>query len=154
VNVEKAIVVDTNLLVLFLVGTTDPSYIEKHLRLYPTYNARHFELLRWRLTSAPKIICTAHILTEASNLARQIAEPMRSEIMATFKRFIELADERHVRSSQASEQPFFLRLGLTDAAILSLNQDQVQVLTVDHDLHIASLDRGFDCINLTPYLFE
>ena len=151
---EKAVVIDTNLLILFLVGATDPEYIRKHRRLYPTYNVQHFELVRSRLLLAPKLICTAHILTEASNLARQIANPMRSEIMATFKRFIDLAEERQVPGVQAADEPFFFRLGLTDAAILSLDPAGVQVLTVDHDFHIAALEKGFEVDNLTSYLFE
>ena len=151
---EKAIVIDTNLLVLYLVGATDLEYIGKHRRLYPTYSAKHFGLVRSRLLRASKLICTTHVLTEASNLARQIANPMRSEITATLKRFIDLAEERQVPGIQATEEPFFLRLGLTDAAILSLDPAGVQVLTVDHDLHIAALEKGFDVHNLTPYLFE
>jgi hypothetical protein len=150
----KAVVIDTNLLLLLLVGATSHEYISKHRRLYPIYNTRHFELIQRLLSSWPKVICTAHILTEASNLARQTADPMRSEIMATFKRFINLADERQVPGAEAAEQPSFFRLGLTDAAILSLDPAEVQVLTVDHDLHIASLEKGFDIQNLTAFLFE
>jgi hypothetical protein len=93
-------------------------------------------------------------LTEASNLLRQVRDPMRSEIMATFKRLIDSADERQVQGARAAAQPLFVRLGLTDAAILSLDPTEVQVLTVDHDLHIASLEMGFDARNLTAYLLE
>ena len=151
---SKAVVVDTNLLLLILVGSTNPEYIKKHRRLYPVYNARHFDLILGLLVRAPKVICTAHILTEASNLARQIPDPMRSEIMATFKRFIDLAEERQVKGAQATEQPSFLRLGLTDAAILSLDPIDIQVLTVDHHLHLAAIEKGFDVQNLSPYLYE
>ena len=150
----KAVVIDTNILVLLLVGATDRRYIRKHRRLYPVYNERHFVFVEKLLASAPKVICTAHILAEASNLARQIGDPMRTEVMATFKRFISLAEERQVQGAEAAEEPSFLRLGLTDAAILSLDPAEVQVLTVDHDLHIAALEKGFDVRNLSPYLFE
>lgn len=151
---KKAVVVDTQLLVLLIVGLADRAFIRRHKRLAPVYAEAHFEALRAMLASAPRLVCTAHVLTETSNLLRQIADPMRSEIMATFKQFIDLTDERHVPGARAAEDPFFVRLGLTDVAILSLDPKEVQVLTVDHDLYRASLERGFDARNLTPYFFE
>jgi hypothetical protein len=151
--VRKAVLIDTQLLVLLIVGLTNPAFIRRHKRVAP-YNERHFSLLKGMLAQASKLVCTAHVLTETSNLLRQIADPMRSQIMATFKGFIEAAEEQNVRGALAAAQPFFVRLGLTDAAILSLDPTEVQVLTVDHDLHIASLEKGFDTQNLTAFLFE
>ena len=151
---RKSILIDTQLLVLLVVRLTNPDFISRRKRLTPVYNQTHLLALQSILSRARKLICTAHVLAEASNLLRQIADPMRSEIMATFKRFIDSADERHVQGSRAAEQPSFIRLGLTDAAILSLDPIEVEILTVDHGLHIASLDKGFDARNLTAYLLE
>ena len=151
---KKAAVIDTQLLVLLIVGLADRAFIRRHRRLAPVYAEAQFDALCGMLASAPSLVCTAHVLTETSNLLRQIADPMRSQIMAAFKRFIDSADERHVQGARAAEHPLFVRLGLTDAAILSLDPKEVQVLTVDHDLYRASLERGFDARNLTPYFFE
>ncbi len=153
-TVKKAVVIDTCLLVLLVVGLTNRKYIEKHKNLYPVYNSKHFDLLLAIVRSAPKIICTAHILTETSNLLRQVSDPIRSEIMAVFRTLILSADERPLQAAKASESPIFIRLGLTDAAIVSLDPDEVQILTVDHDLHIASSRSGFEAINLNPYFHE
>ena len=151
---RKAVAIDTNLLVLLVVGMTDPDYIKRHRRLHPTYKSRHFDLVREILIRAPKVICTAHILAEASNLLRQIGDPMRSEIMATYRIFIQSAEEPLIPAKQASQSSSFIPLGLTDAAILSLDPTDVLLLTVDHDLHIASSERGFEVLNLTSYLYE
>lgn len=151
---RKAVLIDTQLLVLLIVGLTNPEFISRHRRLAPIYNQTQLAALQAILAGAPKLVCTAHILTETSNLLRQIGDPMRSQIMATFKRFIDLADERQVQGAHAASQPLFVRLGLTDAAVLSLDPSEVQVLTVDHDLHIATLEKGFEARNLTGYLFE
>ena len=150
----KAVAIDTNLLVLLVVGLTSSEYIRRHRRLHPTYKSRHFELVQGLLVRAPEVICTAHILAEASNLLRQIGDPMRSEIMAKYGMFIELADEPVIPAKQASRSPNFIRLGLTDAAILSLDPTDVLLLTVDHDLHIACSQRGFEVHNLVSYLYE
>jgi hypothetical protein len=74
--------------------------------------------------------------------------------MSTFKRFIDTADEGHVAGRTAAELPEFIRLGLTDSAILSLDKQEVQLLTVDHDLHTVSARMGFDVVNVTPLLLE
>jgi len=68
--------------------------------------------------------------------------------------FIESAEEPGISAKTASQSPNFIRLGLTDAAILSLDPAKMLLLTVDHDLHIAAAERGFETLNLTPYLYE
>ena len=103
-----------------------------------------------------KLVCTPHILTETSKcLLRQSGDPVRSEIMTTFKRFIDLADERRVQSAQAAELPSFVRLGLTDAAILSLDLFSAAAgadggRRMDHRI----CRKGFHAQNLTAFLFE
>ena len=42
----KAVVVDTNLLVLLVVGLANSNFIRKHRRLHPTYTVNHFDLLQ------------------------------------------------------------------------------------------------------------
>jgi hypothetical protein len=152
--VRRAIAIDTNLLVLLVVGLTNPEYIRKHKRLTPVYNARHFEWIVRCLAEAPRVICTSHILAEGSNLLRQTREPMRSEIMTTYRRFIQTAEEPIIAAREAAQSSSFIRLGLTDAAILTLDPKEIRLLTVDHDLHIACSERGFDVVNLTPFFYE
>jgi hypothetical protein len=68
--VRKTLVLDTNLLVLLAVGLTDPAFIARHRRLYPTYRKEHFDRLRDFVERAPALATTTHVLTEASNLLR------------------------------------------------------------------------------------
>ena len=150
----KTVAIDTNLLILLVVGLTSPEYIRKHRRLAPVYDSTHFELIRRLLVHAPRVLCTSHVLTEASNLLRQTGEPMRSEIMTTYRVFIQSAEEPTIPAKVAAQSPSFIRLGLTDAALLSLDPKEVRVLTVDHDLHIACSQHGFEVVNLTPQFYE
>ena len=75
----NAVILDSNLLVLLVVGTTSRSYIGKHKRLR-AYTDRDFVLLLEVLSAAQRIIVTPNTVTETSNLAGQIAEPARSRI--------------------------------------------------------------------------
>jgi hypothetical protein len=152
--VTKAIVIDTNLLLLLIVGLTSPEYIKRHRRLKHDYTSDHFHLLQNWVNQAPKILCTTHILTETSNLIRQVSDPMCSEIMTTFKEFIQSAEEPVIPAKEAARSMNFTRLGLTDAALLSLDPRAVRLLTVDHDLRVACSGRGFEVINLTPLFYE
>jgi hypothetical protein len=152
--VNKALAIDTNLLVLLVVGMTNPAYIRRHRRLTPTYNTAHFELIRSLLIQESRVVCTSHILTEASNLLRQTGEPMRSKIMTTYGAFIQSAEEPAIPAREAARSPSFIRLGLTDAALLSLDPKEVRLLTVDHDLHVACSRLGFEVLNLTPLFYE
>ena len=105
---QKAIAIDTNLLVLLIVGSeptrnTSIGIVGSRPSIGPSTST-----LSCLIDSkAPKVVCTAHILTEASNLLRQIAEPMRSQIMRTFKRFIDGADEEPIESKRATAAPRF-----------------------------------------------
>jgi len=60
---------------------------------------------------------------------------MCSEIMTTFKEFIQSAEEPAIQAKEAAQSKSFIRLGLTDAALLSLDPRTVRLLTVDHDAH-------------------
>ena len=64
----KAVVLDANLLVLFVVGIASPSYIAKHKRL-AAYTENDFALLTDLLSAAGSVIVTPNIVTETSNLA-------------------------------------------------------------------------------------
>jgi len=151
---KRVYAIDSCLLVLLIVGSTNPKYIAKHKNLYPVYNERHFETLLTFLKLTSSVVCTAHILTETSNLLRQIGDPIRTEIMDVFRTFILQSREIRVDGVIASNAPTFIRLGLTDAAIVSLDPDEIAILTVDHDLHIAASTVGFEVLNLTPYFHE
>jgi hypothetical protein len=79
---------------------------------------------------------------------------MRSQIMAIYGAFIQSAEEPAIPAKAAAQSPSFIRLGLTDAALLSLDPKDIRLLTVDHDLHIACSRRGFEVLNLTPHFYE
>ena len=150
---RKAHAVDTNLLVLLVVGRTDPEFIERHRRL-SEYKTRHYRILVDFLAKGGGIVCTPHILTETSNLLRQVKDPERSRIMATFRKFIEGAVERHRPSRDLSVHPDFPVLGLTDVAILDLDPTEHVIVTVDFDLDGAARRAGFEVCNPTSAFHE
>ncbi|MBA1195278.1 hypothetical protein G7007_20860 [Pseudomonas entomophila] len=146
---KPRVIIDTNLLVLLVVGFYSPDYISQHRNLQD-YTAEDFEDLMVLINGAELVVSTA-ILTEASNLLWQTKEPHRTRIRECLRRFIELATERALISLEVISSPYFLKLGLTDAGILSMSPDSGLVLTVDLDLHLASLELGFKSDNFNNF---
>lgn len=141
-----AVIIDTNLLVLLVTGIASKSYIGRHKRLR-AYDEADFDLLLDLIAPYSPIIVTPNTLTETSNLINQIGDPIRTHIAATFSEFLSRVDERYVESKLATTQAEFLRLGLTDCALLSGPIGPHLLLTADHDLFVAAIQRGNTAIN-------
>ena len=143
------IVLDSNLLLLFVVGLASQGYIAAHKRLQ-AYSTDDFVLLQRILSAARKVVVTPNILTETSNLAGQIAEPARTHIYRVLKALVEDAlavEEQYVESRQAVARDEFTRIGLTDSAILEITTVSHTLLTVDLDLYLAALKQGYKAEN-------
>lgn len=137
----RGIILDAQLLVLLIAGLAGPHYVRRHKRL-AAFDGRDFELLQGLLARAATVVVTPHVLAEASNLVRQIGEPARSEMTATLGRLTQGMVERHVPATSAMAGEAFLRLGLTDAALLAIDEAQLTLLTADTDLYLAASRAG------------
>jgi hypothetical protein len=128
--------VDTNLLLLLLIGSYDIALVGANgFKRIAQYTAEDYELLV-RLIKWFKItVTTPHVLTEVSNLAGQLAEqhklPCFLKFAETFKSFVEL----EVVSSSVSSQSHFPRFGLTDSVITAKAGDY---LVLTDDLRLCS----------------
>lgn len=142
---------DTNLLVLLVVGSEDRVLIEKHRRL-EHYSAEDFDILVDLLEGVDQVFVTPNTLTETSNLVRQHGEPERSRLMARLHYLIQESEEIAVASATASSNNDFARLGLTDAALLEAASADTPVLTVDLELYLTAIETGEErAVNFTQY---
>jgi hypothetical protein len=106
-----------------------------------------FILLQQILSGATEIVVTPNILTETSNLAGYIREPARGEIYLALRSFIaQVVEEKYVESKEVVARNEFVRIGLTDCAILQLPKSCI-VLTSDLDLYLTALEAGFQAEN-------
>ncbi len=129
---------DANLLVLLVVGTTDQAIVPRHRRLQ-SFDAHDYERLVGLLGNYQQVLVTPNTLTETSNLLSQHGEPQRSRFFDTLRSLIEINSEIVITSRQASANPSFHRLGLTDAALLEVVTPETPLITVDLDLYVAAL---------------
>lgn len=134
----RQVLLDTNLLLLFLVG----SYERKRIRNFKrtsTFSESDFDLLAAFLQAFSRILTTPHILTEVSNLAGSLPSHLQSSWSAHFSRnvdgFVEVFEESRTLVSSA----VFSRFGLTDAAITSLSS---RALIVTEDFRLSGFLRA------------
>jgi hypothetical protein len=142
---------DTNLLLLLVVGRAAPQWIGQHSRL-KKYSVNDFNILVEAISKGRSLLVIPHCIAEASNLLPQgILEPLRSGLYQALKMFVDNCDEEYIPSSHAATQDAYLRLGITDAAWLSALNEQTILLTDDNDLYLAASNFGHEVINFSHY---
>jgi rRNA-processing protein FCF1 len=137
----KCVVVDSNLLLLLAVGLWNPRAIGLQKRLN-NFTYDDFEILRTFLNSFDKVVTTAHVLTEVSNLANTTSGYTREAIFQQLASLIVTLDERALPSNTICTQSEFRPFGLTDAA-LSILCSEMLLITEDgrlaHHLQLKGL---------------
>lgn len=140
------LLIDTNLLLVLLIATVDPEQVPRFKRTRK-YSLTDAALLNDYAGEYEGILVTPHVLTEVSNLAGQLSEPLlgviRDQLSALVPQWIEHAEP----AADVVGDVLFRRFGLTDAAIGRAAGKAVAVLTDDLPLY-ASLSRaGVNAVN-------
>ena len=132
--------IDSNLLLLYVVGESNRDIIAKHRRLRQ-YTARDYDTLLNFLDGVDRVLVTPHTLAETSNLLAQHKEPELSRLFDQLRRLIHESKEVVVSGAAASNNRAFTRLGITDAALLEAITEKTPLLTVDFDLFYEAQQR-------------
>lgn len=140
------LLVDTNLLVLFVVGSVNCDRIENFKRTQK-YGKRDYELLLRKLSGFTHLYTLAHVMAEVSNLTdltgdeRALARQVLKEMLSTLR-------EPEMASLRAARSGTYDRLGLVDSAIATASREHgFAVLTDDLDLYLALSHEGLPAIN-------
>jgi hypothetical protein len=141
----KGALVDTNLLVLLLVGTINKQRILNFKRTQD-FTIEDFELLTRLIDWFGKIFTTPHVLSRVSDLTDLSGKELR-EIRQKLKLVVEQIEESYDESRVLVGDPIFERLGLADAAIGTVCSREILVLTADVNLQLAVQQRGWDALN-------
>jgi rRNA-processing protein FCF1 len=142
----KGILIDTNILLLWLIGSTNKARIAKFNRTQG-FVPEDYELLVDIFQTFQKVLTTPNILTEVSNLINQLGEPERSQCFSIFARDIIQLDEIYTDSHTIAATDKFTKFGLTDCGIASLAKGNYLVLTEDFKLANYLQTIGIDTVN-------
>lgn len=144
---REALFIDTNLLLVLLVGALDPGQVGRFKRT-KAYSRNDYELLLAFIGEFERMLTTPSILTEVSNLAGQLAEPLRQRAFLTLRALTnETLDEQFRPSRELMLDPSFPVLGLADASVIAAADTTVTVLTDDFPLYQRLSSAGIDAVN-------
>ena len=141
----KGVLVDTNLLVLFLVGTVNRQRIPNFKRT-GDFAVEDYDLLVRLIDWFGKLIATPHVLSQVSDLTDLTGNELAA-VRELFKRLVEQIEERYDASRLLVADPAFERFGLTDAAVAAVCSRGILVLTTDARLQLALQERDIDALN-------
>lgn len=130
--------IDTNLLVLLVVGSVDRNLIERHRRTR-NFVPEDYDRLVALIDLLDHVLVTPNTLTETSNLLNSSRD---TRLMKQLNLLVQQAKEVYVASQVAANSQIFYRLGLADAALLESISAERPLITVDFDLYGAALAKG------------
>jgi hypothetical protein len=125
---NQSIFLDSNLLLLLVIGTMDRTLIKQFKRTHQ-FSLPDFDALREIVSRAKVVITTPHILTEVSNLANSLREDQKGFFAEIFQAFIKELEERFTAATVLSSDALF-RFGIADVSALR-EASSTLVLTQD-----------------------
>lgn len=130
------ILVDANLLLVYVVGAYDPEQIErfKHTN---EFTVDDFELLDRLLGRFQTVATTPPVLTEVSNFLGHLSGNTRRDCTELFRRLIPELNETHRASEELCAHRYFRQFRLTDTGIAEVSEDSYLVVTDDFQLYQA-----------------
>src|SRR5438477_8584458 len=131
---SQGVLIDSNLLLLLLVGLCDIDWISGFKRTQQ-YRSLDFDILHRLVSRFERIVTSPNVATEVNGLANQLRDNWRRVFAAEFKRRIAVMEERYIGSTAASSEEHFPEFGLTDAVSLRAAREGYLVLTDDAPLY-------------------
>ncbi|WP_180189943.1 hypothetical protein [Acinetobacter sp. YH01018] len=153
---KKGVLLDTNLLILLVVGLVDTKLISTHKKLR-IYSEDDFKLLVGILDTSSKLVATPHILAETSNLA---IHGMYNELEA--KTFLVLKgitssdkfEEVHELIKTITNHDGYLKFGVSDIGLLEALSNGYVLLTDDWKLSGYAEQKGYDVLNYKTIQYQ
>ena len=143
----NGLLVDTNLLVLLLVGTVNPNRIAQFKRT-SKYSIEDFATLQGIVMQFQRRFATPQIWAEVNNLTDLEGKELVS-VREALRTQMQIVNEHYQPAAVLGEHPAYARLGLTDASICDLSQNPMLVVTDDIALHVWLTSHAVDSINFT-----
>jgi hypothetical protein len=140
------LLLDANLLVLLAVAGFDRQLIGH--RGLDVFDESDYELLLSQTVGFTAARTTPHVLAEVNNLADKCVPKLRvRDFRIAFAAFVHQLDEHWIKADELCNSEEFRRLGLADAAIARLANEQTRVISMDAQLCSELWANGVDAIN-------
>ena len=129
---RRGLLLDSNLLLLYVVGISDRRLIRSFKRTQAFTDA-DFRLLVGLMSAFDVLVTTPHVLTEVNGLMNALKGAHKPRVRARMSLAALEWDERHVPARDLVGAAAFLGFGLTDAALAALSQSEDGPLVMSTD---------------------
>lgn len=119
---SRGLLLDSNLLLLHLVGTVNASLVGVggYGRL-SGFGIRQTLILQQLIATFVRVVTTAHVLTEVSNLVNDLHGVRKAQVLGAFVSTLEMISEQDISSYKAGRRSEFSYLGLTDSVLTEMS---------------------------------
>jgi hypothetical protein len=137
---SKGLLLDSNLLLLHLVGSVDPSLVGTgQYNKLSSFNLQQILILRELISVFNRLVTTAHILAEVSNFVGTLHDAGRQRVYNAFANTLQIFGERQLSSYHVAGRQEFPYLGLTDSVLSELSHE---FLIVSNDGRMVDMLRA------------
>ena len=141
------IFIDTNALIVLVVGMIDKSLISSHRRT-SIYEIVDFENLAYLIGDLDRIVTTPNVLTEVDNLLNNFQKGHRWTYFQVLKELISNSTEQFIQSKLCLNLDAFFELGLTDTGVLEICKNCDFLITGDSRLSDYASAYGIKVVDL------
>ncbi len=127
------IIIDSNSLVVLIIGLIDENLISKHKRT-SIYTKDDFYKLLNSIGDFKNLLVLPNIWTEVDNLLNNFQGNQKRDYIFKIREIISNSTEKYLETKFGLESQYFERLGLTDSLILELSKDCKFIITSDSKL--------------------
>ncbi|TDT40564.1 hypothetical protein CLV90_3413 [Maribacter spongiicola] len=139
--------IDTNSLIILLVGLIDPKLIQKHKRT-SIYEEQDFNDLLSFIGDIEKLVVIPNVWTEVDNLLNNFNRGHKERYIEEITKTIKITTEKFLESKTAIESIGFLDLGLTDSLLLEYSKECELLITSDSKLSDYAIASGVTVFDL------
>lgn len=139
--------IDTNSLVVLIIGLIDPQLIQRHRRT-SIYEEQDFNNLVSFIGDINKLIVIPNVWTEADNLLNNFNRGHKESYIEQITNIIKLTSEKFLASKIATQSDGFFELGLTDSLLLEYAKECDVLITSDSQLSDYAIAYGVKVFDL------
>ena len=142
---SRSALLDANMLLLAISADVGFSRLRNFGRLQ-VFVEEDVQPLNDLLSRYARVMTTAYVLAEISNLANKLSGRLRDEWYTALARYTITIPEQHVATADVGRLPELTRFGVTDAALCELAKTHT-IITAEYRLSGYLRSLGLDVIN-------
>ena len=139
--------IDTNALIILLIGLIDPKLIKSHKRT-SIYEEQDFYDLTLLIGDIKNLVVLPNVWTEVDNLLNKFNRGHKEKYIQEITQTIKSTTEKFLETEKATVSSGFFDLGITDSLLLEYSKECDLLITSDSNLSDYALASGIKVFDL------